>query len=75
MVIRYCKFCGEEIHNGKYLNNNQEGSCSKCTSYCMKQCEKASNTRMSWHKEICVSCEHNPYQKRYAWNGGKWVKK
>lgn len=72
--IVFCKFCGKEIHNGKYLNNRKEGSCGECGSYCMKKCEKASNTSMSWHKEPCVSCKHNPYRIKYKWDGKRWVK-
>ncbi len=74
MSKRYCKFCGTEIQGQKYLTTKKEGSCPECTSYCMKQCSKAGSTTMSWHKEPCVSCEHNPYKKQYRWEGGKWVK-
>ena len=32
---------------------------------------------LSWHKEPCISCEHNPYRKAYEYDGEKekWIKK
>jgi hypothetical protein len=66
-----CKFCGKEIGTAKYLSQN-EGSCSECTGVCMKKCKKASSVK-GWHNEPCVSCENNPYRKRYAWDGKEWI--
>lgn len=68
-----CKFCGKEIKTGKYLSNSSR-SCGECSSYCMKECPKASTTTMSWHKEPCVSCLHNPYRIAHKRGGKEWVK-
>lgn len=67
-----CKFCGKEIGTAKYLSQ-KDGSCSDCTSFCMKKCPNASTTTMSWHKEPCISCGNNPYQGKHIWNGREWI--
>lgn len=70
-----CKFCGKEIKTEKYLRPEKEdGSCSECTQYCMKKCKKSSGAGMSWHKEPCINCKHNPYKTKYRWSGERWVK-
>lgn len=68
----HCKFCGKELNVEKYLTP-QHTSCGECTSFCMKQCEIASKTTTSWHKEPCISCDRNPYKIRHKWNGERWV--
>lgn len=40
----------------------------------MNKCKLASSG-VTWHKEPCVSCEHNPYRLRYEWNGERWILK
>lgn len=52
-----CKFCGAVVNSG-------HTSCRECTAYCMTKCEIASSTEISWHKEPCTSCEHNPYNRK-----------
>lgn len=62
-----CKFCGKP----KSAGQGDWRHCPTCGVYCMRKCELAS-TGVTWHKEPCVSCEHNPYRLRYRWNGEKW---
>ena len=69
-----CKFCGKKVSSEKYLSNPSR-YCGECSSYCMKQCPKASLCSTSWHKEPCVSCEHNPYRIKHTWSGKEWIKK
>ena len=66
-----CKFCGREIDVAKYLSQT-EYTCGLCSAHCMKNCELASKTTTSWHREPCVSCEKNPYRIKHAWNGKEW---
>ncbi len=70
-----CKFCGKEFSAPEFIvlkyDNNR--SCGECTTYCMRECEIAGRTTMSWHKEPCVSCKHNPYRSKHTWNGKKWI--
>ena len=73
MAKHLCKFCGKEF-NSAYFLTESEHSCGECSSYCMKNCEIAKNTRSSWHKESCVSCKHNPYRKNYTWDGDRWIR-
>lgn len=68
-----CKFCGKEFKAAYYISKKVH-TCGECSSYCMKQCEIASCTTTSWHKEPCVSCEHNPYHMRHTWDGKEWKK-
>lgn len=75
LEIKTCKFCGKEINVEKYIGDkNREHSCGECTKYCMTKCKEALNTNISWHKEPCVSCVHNPYKKTHKWNGECWIK-
>lgn len=68
-----CKFCGKRF-NAAYFISKKEYTCGECSAYCMKKCPLASSTTMSWHREPCVSCEHNPYKLRHTWNRKEWVK-
>ena len=64
-----CKFCG-----GKLNGRGDWSACPTCGSYCMNKCPIASSG-VTWHKEPCISCEHNPYKLRYLWDGEKWANK
>lgn len=66
-----CKFCGKEFNVAYYIGKKMY-TCGECSSYCMKHCEIASCTTTSWHKEPCVSCEHNPYHMQHTWDGKEW---
>ena len=68
-----CKFCGKLFDSAHYISK-KEYSCGECTAYCMKSCKPASTTTMSWHKEPCISCEHNPYKIRHKREEGRWIK-
>lgn len=72
-IWKNCKFCGAEINRVIVVGFD---SCPRCGDYCNRKCEIASaSTNVSWHKEPCISCEHNPYHKRYRWNGERWERK
>ena len=61
-----CAFCGgERVGNGDWKH------CPTCGKYCMTKCKIASSG-VTWHKEPCISCEHNPYRLKHRWNGNKW---
>lgn len=70
-----CKFCGAEIKNVPAFKHTKPTSCPDCNGYCNQKCEKSRAQMLSWHKEPCVSCEHNPYRKAYKYDGEKWTKK
>jgi hypothetical protein len=61
-----CKFCGDKL-NGR----GEWSACPKCGRYCMDKCPIASSG-VTWHKEPCISCKHNPYWLRHMWDGKKW---
>lgn len=65
--MKRCKFCGGEV--SKYAMGE---TCGKCTAYCNQKCKKASTPGMSWHREPCISCKHNPYHLKHRWNGNRW---
>ena len=75
-MSKICKLCGAAIKNtATYLNSDgRKYTCGECGSYCMNKCEIASRTTTSWHREPCVSCEHNPYRIQHTWDGKEWVK-
>lgn len=62
-----CKFCGGTL-NGR----GEWSACPTCGKYCRGKCPIASSG-VTWHKEPCISCEHNPYRLRHIWDGEKWV--
>ena len=68
-----CKFCGAELPTEAYLSKYTV-TCAKCIRYCNQVCQKHNDGLLSWHKEPCVSCENNPYRRRYRWDG-KWILK
>ena len=68
-----CKFCGKEVRMAHYLSQS-ERSCGECTQHCMRKCELMKTNTLSWHKEPCIKCEHNPYRSKYEWNGKEWIK-
>lgn len=72
-MFQNCKFCGKKISTTSFLSKN-DYSCGECSSYCMTKCPTASSTSASWHKDPCVSCEHNPYKIQHVWDGRKWKK-
>lgn len=72
--MKQCKFCGKPINVLKWIGDDREYHCGECVRYCMDKCELALNTNTSWHKEPCVSCEHNPYAIMHKWDGAQWVK-
>lgn len=61
-----CKFCG-----GAPNGRGEWSVCPSCGQYCMTKCGIASSG-VTWHKEPCVSCVHNPYHLRHVWTGKKW---
>ena len=61
-----CKFCG-----GPLAGNGDWKHCPTCGKYCMCKCEGAADGR-NWHKEPCITCEHNPYRIRHIWDGERW---
>lgn len=65
-----CKFCGKEFSAAYYIGK-KDYTCGKCSAFCMKECPTASQTTTSWHKEPCISCEHNPYTPWYTIELGK----
>lgn len=67
MNEKKCKFCGGPLSAG----SGEWKHCPTCGDYCMKKCKLAA-TGVTWHKEPCVSCEHNPYRLRHMWDGEKW---
>lgn len=70
-----CKFCGKEIKNIPVLKSTEPTSCPECNSYCNRKCKKHGTQTLSWHKEPCVSCDHNPYRKMHVFEDGRWKKK
>lgn len=72
--MKQCKFCGKPINVLKWIGDDREYHCGECVCYCMDKCELALNSNTSWHKEPCVSCEHNPYKIMHKWDGEKWTK-
>lgn len=70
-----CKFCGKPIKNAPHFlgDESRQYSCGECSSFCMKQCPQSAKSGISWHKEPCVSCNHNPYKINHIWNGTEWV--
>ena len=69
-----CKFCGAEV-NIPTFKSTKSVSCAKCIEYCNKKCEQNMKQMLSWHKEPCAFCEHNPYHKAYKYEDGKWIRK
>lgn len=63
-----CKFCGEEVKIPVF-KNTKTVSCGACGKYCNQICKKHDKALLSWHIEPCIKCEHNPYKKRYIWDG------
>lgn len=72
--MKQCKFCGKPINVLKWIGDDREYHCGECVRYCMDKCELALNSNTSWHKEPCLSCEHNPYKIMHKWDGEKWTK-
>lgn len=66
--MKTCKFCGGPL-NGR----GEWAACPMCAKYCNIKCLIASSG-VTWHKEPCVSCEHNPYQLHHTWDGRRWRK-
>jgi hypothetical protein len=64
--MKKCKFCGGEVQTERYLTAKEaDVTCGKCTSYCTKKCDLGKSGKVQgWHFEPCLSCEHNPYNKK-----------